>query len=296
LALKEKNMIYKTAVCIVLGCAAWAQSVNEAGGARPLFAAIERIQVTYGIAINYEDPPFQFEGDSVDVTEKVQTPDQRAASPNVRIRVPRGGELTWNPPSIRPGNIADALPVVAQIIAASESKGYPGRFRVLEVPGGLSVAPTAIRNEYGEWIQVTPVMATNVSFEARDRTMGELIDEVLRQVSQRRGVKIGLAGGPIGLLVHTRTSAGAQERSASEVLADLFQEVTRQTLPSAAPGVSSLLTYRVMFDPGLRYYLLTLTPAGGGAEQGRVPEAAPPATSSGGVFGGVRVPPTEKKP
>lgn len=270
-------------VFVAIGCmiCVRAYGQNEVNDPRPLLAAINQLQATYGVAINYEDPPFQFAGDSEDVTDKVQRPEQRAANPSVRIRIPRGGPLRWTPALIRQGNVADATPTVAQLLTLYQNEGYPGRFQMLHVSGAISVVPVAIKTERGEWHSVSPMFSTNVSIEARDRSAGELIEEILRQVSQRRGVKIGLAVAPIGMLSNVRTSIGLREVPAATILNDLFQEITRQAQPSGQ-SATSLITYRLLFDPGQRYYLLTLAPVPVKLEV----EDVPPARSSGGTFGG----------
>ncbi len=272
-------MPHKIALCLLAVVAVQqAQSLdeNEVDGARPLFAALNRIQATRVIPINYEDPPFLSADDSIDVTEKIQSPQQRAANPHIRIRIPRGGSLAWGPIPIRPGNVSDALPLVVQLIEASERKGFPGKFKVLGIPGGLSVAPTACRNERGEWTSVTPVMATEVSIEARDRTVAELIESLLQQIGQRRGIKVGLASGPVGMLASTRTSIGASGQPAGSVLAEAFLEITRQAKPATTP-MTSLFSYALLFDPGRRYYLLSVIPLPATSQADRVP----PATSIG---------------
>ena len=71
-------------------------------------AMVDHLQQQFGIAINYEDPPFAYKDDIRDITDQVQSPRQREANPNVRILVPRGGALSMPAVSVRHGQPADA--------------------------------------------------------------------------------------------------------------------------------------------------------------------------------------------
>ncbi|MBK9167950.1 MAG: hypothetical protein IPM24_10845 [Bryobacterales bacterium] len=241
--------------------------------------AVDHLQRNYRIAINYEDPPFQFEGDIQDITDQVQNPRQRAANPNARIRVPRGGRLAMPHVPVRPGVVADALPAIGQLLSAYEGAGFPGRFRLLQEADALTVTPVALRTAQGEWTTVTSVLSAPVSFDRQERAAAEVLDEVLKQVSAARGVKVGLAWLPMGAFATTRVNLGADRTPAASVLRDLFREITTQirgALVSSEAGV--LLSYRLLFDPGVRYYMLTVAP---------VPmPPSPPETNQSGSFGG----------
>jgi hypothetical protein len=252
---------------------------------RPLVAAIKYLQQTYRIAINYEDPPFQHEGDSVDVTDAVQNERQRQANPSSRIRVPRGGTLSIPDSSIliRQGVADDAMTVLSRLLVLHETAGLPGKF-VLQLRNGVpTVIPTAVKNTKGEWTAVTSILDQPVSFPQQERSAAELVELILREVTKRRGIKVELAAAPLQLFLQSRFAVGANEQTAASILGDVFQDLSRQAGP-AAKG-QTLLSYRLLFDSQLSYYLLTVSPV-------LLPVAplgfVSPATSDSGKLGGVQ--------
>ena len=122
-------------LCLVSGLALRAQSplhirVNHP---RPLEAALDELEATLGIPINYEDPQFQCANDFQNVTDQLQNAAQRAANPNARIIVPKGGSLELD--SILASSsptVADALSLANQLRVKHEANGYPGRFNVTQ--------------------------------------------------------------------------------------------------------------------------------------------------------------------
>lgn len=252
---------------------------------RPLVAAIKYLQHTYRIAINYEDPPLQHEGDSVDVTDTVQNEKQRQANPSLRIRVPRGGTLSVpdSSISIRQGVADDAMTVLSRLLVLHETAGLPGKFVLQQRNGVPTLIPTAVKNSKGEWTAITSILDQPVSFPQQERSAAELVELVLKEVTKRKGIKVELAAAPVQLFLQSRLTVGANEQTASSILGNVFQELSRQAGP-AARG-QTLLSYRLLFDSQLNYYLLTVSPV-------LLPAAplslVPPATSDSGKMGGVQ--------
>lgn len=246
--------------------AAWAVAFTQPAASiefrdpRPLAAAITHLQQTYGIALNYEDPPFQYEGDSVDITDQVQTEKQRQANPAARIRVPRGGVLSIpdSSISIRQGVAGDAMTVLSRLLVLHDAAGLPGRF-VLEQRNGIpALTPKAVKNARGEWTAITSILDQPVSFPARDRSAAETVELLLSEITKRKGVKVALAAAPVQLFAQARLTLGSNDQTAASVLADIFQQLSHQMSP-AAPG-RTLLSYKLLYDPQLRYFLLTISP------------------------------------
>lgn len=61
---------------------------------RPVAEAIRSLTARHPVVITYEDPRYEYSGDTLDVTEQVRNPlNRNAAGSAVRVLVPKGGLL-----------------------------------------------------------------------------------------------------------------------------------------------------------------------------------------------------------
>ncbi len=215
---------------------------------RPLEAALNQLESQIGIPINYEDPHFECADDIEDVTEQVQNAAQKAAHPNVRIIVPKGGSLALDSllPSIP--QASDALAAVTQLRQQHEASGYPGRFSVKAVRSVITVEPNAVRKSDCMWSGTSPVMERTISFPLQTRDATETLTLILNTLAHYTGVKIGLANLPMLSFVKRNVTLRANSEPANAVLVRLFERLS-------IPGPTPNLSYHLFFDPGLKYYL-----------------------------------------
>ena len=244
---------------------------------RPLEAALNQLEKEIAIPINYEDPRFQCASDIEDVTAQVQNAAQKAAHPNVRIIVPKGGSLAFD-------SLLPAVPQASDAVAAGtllrqqhESSGYPGRFSVKAVRSVITVEPNAVRGSDCTWSETSPVMEMAISFPVQARDATETLTLILNIVAQRIGVKIGIASLPILSFVKRNVTLGANEEPANAVLVRLFEQLSN-------PGPSSSFSYHLFYDPGLKYYLADISAVA--PVRAPTTESTPARAAPAGSFGG----------
>ena len=227
---------------------------------RPLISAVRYLQNTYRIAINYEDPPLEAASDIVDATDQVQSARQRLANPLIRLLVPRGGklELPAGNLGIRTGVPSDAMTVLARLIASHEAAGLLGKFTLGQVAGVPTIVPFSVKNTKGEWVPTVSIFSERITIPVIDRTAAQLTELILNEIAKKRGVKVGLASAPVQLFVSTHVKLGGTDVEAGVMLSQLFQELSSKA--GAAADVQNLLCYRALFDPQVRYYLVTISP------------------------------------
>lgn len=244
---------------------------------RPLLAAINAVQERSGIAINYEDVPIQFAGDKVDVTERVQSVRQRAANPGVRIEIPRGGAAVFSS-SIPGDHIADSLDnVILGFLEQHAAAAFPGRYNWDRAGAIPSVVPVGVRDQSGQWVQISSVLRKSVYLPTKERTAAALLEEIVKQVAEGRDFRIGVARAPIQLFTTTRLISGANGEAAADVINQLLIKLSAGHAKDSRSA--SIMSYRLLYDPGIKWYLLSIVPV-------RAPRPAseqmPPATAIGG--------------
>jgi hypothetical protein len=273
----------RAVVLVFVAIAGWAQQrvVIHVDDARPLGAAIGKLQDQARIAINYEDAPIQFAGDMVDVTDRVQNPQQRAANPNHRIRIPRGGRLSITA-TVSPGRESmDVQNALSRLIEAHAAAGYPGSY-VLDTKTAIPrVAPSAVRDERGRTVPVQSVLNKVIELPYQERNAYELLKLILEQVGKDQPFKIGVATAPWQMFASRNvTSGGVAGQTAAEAIDQLFVELSRNG-PND-PRTTSRMSYQLNYDPGIRWYALNV------ATVRWVPPPfvpLPPATAVGGKLG-----------
>jgi hypothetical protein len=110
---------------------------------RPLWAALDALEIAVGGAINYEDPPYENEADVHDFS----TPEQRATEPvGWALIGPREGHVTAEVQLPSTGKAADYEVVfdVNLLLASYRQNKLPGDFKVEQANGMLYVAPTKV--------------------------------------------------------------------------------------------------------------------------------------------------------
>lgn len=220
---------------------------------RPMMAFADKLQSMLNVPINYEDPRYENPGDMQDVTDAVVKNRAQFAS---RVLIPRGGPLTVTLPNSPLGmNAANLLSIFPLVTAAHRASGYPGTFDIANRNGSWYVEPTALRTATGISTTVRSVMATKIRLPFRQQTGSEALQAILSQVSQSIGVKIGIGAVPFAALANP-VNLGANDEAASVVLARLFSQLQP---PSPDGADVPRWSYRLLFDPGLRYYMFNTT-------------------------------------
>lgn len=243
---------------------------------RPLEAALDKLEKAIGVPINYEDPRFACPADVTDVTATVQSAAQRAANPNTRIIVPKGGPLSLDTSVPAKPQSSDALAAVTLLRVQHEARGYPGRFSVKQVGSVVTVEPNAVRTGDCKWEGATPAMETHISFPSQARAALDTLLLILKTLEQHIGIKVGLANLPMVAFANRSVTVGADNEPANVVLSHLFEQLS-------APGLISY-SYHMFYDPGLKFYMVDIgavQPVVAASQAATAPTSPPPV----GAFG-----------
>lgn len=211
---------------------------------RPVGAAMQMLERKYGVVITYEDPPYIHETDVEDQT----SPAWKQTHPNgPRALIPKSGSLkiTYQMPPgpIKPDEIRS---VIQKFLDAHAEKHNPGRFRVQQEGEMFHVLPIQVRESSGSLVSVNSILDTPISFPQQTRTLNETLEVITNSVSKARGIKFVIGTVPMNLLFRTSSRQGATNEKA------------RGALISALKATNSELSWRILYGPGMKWYVLNV--------------------------------------
>lgn len=219
---------------------------------RPLWGALDALEIMVGAPINYEDPPFENEADLQDVS----TPQQRAAQPGYHLLVPRSGQVMAQVQQAAAGiaSEGDVTFDVNLLLSSYRQNALPGDFKVEQANGTVYVTPTKILGANGAVRAVTSPLMTPISVPYAKRTVEETAQAIFDAVYSATGQKIVI--GTFPFWPTDTVSFGVNTEPARDALASLF------ALAGRGP-----LSYRLTFDPrpdSMRIfdYMINVQPAG----------------------------------
>lgn len=190
---------------------------------RALAVVIDEIRRRHGVAISYEDPPYEYPGDVVDVTRWVrrdldQFPEGRAP-PVVVPRMCRfQAEYEVDPATGDPTNLLDTLRAV---VSAYNSGDNPGKFKVEALPIGPCVMPMQVRDVSGVWRDIQPLLSTPLYLAFTNVSNHRALGAFLSALGSNTSVRV------IGSAVMQQRgglSLMAENETAREVLTRLLQD------------------------------------------------------------------------
>jgi hypothetical protein len=131
-------------------------------------------------------------------------------------------------------------------------------------------------------------METRISFSSQPRDATEALNLIRGTLSQLLGIKIGLGSVPILGFVNRTVTLGASDEPANVVLMRLFEQLSEH---NAIPAVvHPYYSYHLLYDPGLKYYLLHVSAVRTVITQTQ-PNATPTPPRPQGAFGSKPVKP-----
>ncbi len=233
---------------------------------RPVAKAVLEVERRSGVAINYEDPRIVFAGDLEDITNAVVTAEQREMAvrsgrgpvqiivPRSRVlAVPMAADATRRTPWSLDALTAALTSVVASNNALSDR---PASFRVTRINSALFVEPVDVRDESGARVATASVLSSPITLEQVPRTAVEALESILREASKAARVRIDVGALPMRLFA-SQVTIGANSEPANEVLMRLFRSLSRDGMASTVHHPSDL-SYRLLYDSQLRYYLFNI--------------------------------------
>lgn len=241
-------------VLLAFGCAAQAQTdVMTIQDPRPVAKALQQLEMLHGWQITYEDPPYVYMGDLVDVTRTVRSDLSGGRTAN-KVMIPKGGALSFpipivpvepltQPSTSRPSAAFDA---VRNVLDSDASIRGAEMFTVIQGGQLLHVVPTQRKSTSGRVEKVTPLLDIEISVESKERTAAELIDEICRSLSLMTKSTVVVGTVPAKLLMAHPTTLNASQESARSILDRLFDEID---VP---------LSWQLFYDPTLKWYVLNI--------------------------------------
>ena len=214
-------------------CALRGQVVVSNLDHRPLAGALDTLEKTLGVPVNYEDVPYENHADLVDVS----TAEQRAVYPGYHLFVPREGQV-----SATVSLAADGVTNVNLLLASYRQNLLPGDFAVEQANGMVYVIASEVLGSNGVMRTVASPMKTLVSVPFAERTVEDTVAIVLSAVSATTRAKIEIGSFPFRPT--DRISFGATQSPARDVLANVL-----------AKAANSPSCYRLLFDPQTGYML-----------------------------------------
>jgi hypothetical protein len=206
-------------------------NVNEP---RPLWSALDQLEVANpGVAINYEDPPYENLAD----VQHSATPQQQAAHPGFHLIVPRAGAISADITlSSTPEAAADVIGNLNRLLVSYRQNALPGDFKLEQANGVVYVTPITVLGANGSSREVTSPMTTLISIPSAKRSVPETAQAIFDAVSKATGLRFGIATFPFRPT--DQVTFAASNEPARDALARLF------ALVRSAP-----VSYRLLFEP-----------------------------------------------
>jgi len=220
------------------------QAISVVNSSRPAKVALEILQDRHGVVFTYEDAPYIHETDVDDDT----SPEWRQAHPNgLRALIPKRGSLEIDYyVSPGPTRSDEIRSVIQKILDTHAEKNYPGRFRLQQDGEVFHVIPMQVRDRYGRLVSVGSILDTPISFPAQELTGLKALELITNAVSRARRITFGVGTVPTNLLDHTSIRRGANNEKARDVLIDVLK------------ATNAKLSWRILYDPGIKWYALNL--------------------------------------
>src|SRR5262249_47065837 len=146
--------------------------------------------------------------------------------------------------------------VLGAIVEAARVNPSGGRFAVRQDGEMFHVIPTQVRDISGKWVQQTSILDTPISLYVEEQNYYQLIRAILAEVSNANGVEV---------ILNAPQFASTFEGQTGRVNAT--NQRARDVLMTALHAMSNRFTYRLLYDPGVKYYVLNVHLAAEPAEE-----------------------------
>ena len=237
---------------------------------RPVALAIAVLSERHGIAITYEDPRYEFEGDLKDVTSEVA---RSPIKPGQRILVPLGGalELTYSisPTSGKPEQV-DAL--IRKILDTHVAGGRGSQFELTQEGNTFHVVPVMLKCSQGTWKATTSVLNTPINVAIEQRSGIQMVDAICEALTAAARVRVVVGIEPWNAMANAQIVDGGTNEAAGAMLSRVLQQLTRQTAKRLGKDFERPFVWQLLFDPTTQSYALNLSLVKTQAEAAAKPE------------------------
>jgi len=198
--------------------------IIDVEGPRPLDAALSELRTRHGWAITYEELPLQYSGDTVDATLSVRR-DGDVTKPAL---VAKGGRLLFTYEAQPNGENAEA--VLLDLLREYRVSDPPFEFRLARTGDVFHAIARTSRNGRGVPEERAPLLDTKISIPPKERTVQEMLVEILAAVRAEVGGRLDPPGWASSLFVQTQVVGGADNESARSVLLRTLRATRRQVV------------------------------------------------------------------
>src|SRR5262249_12119995 len=155
--------------------------VDDINDARPLATAVRELEKRYGWIITYEEPPWEFAADLVDVTGTVRK-DYDPTKSQPKILIPRAVPLqfTYGVPDESPRS--DPMSVLPALLEAYELSGNRGKFRIISTGAVFHVVPSMSDNAQGIPTPRSSRLDVQIDLEPGERSVLQTVRAILGAV------------------------------------------------------------------------------------------------------------------
>lgn len=158
---------------------------------RPLADAIRELERRHGWVVTYEEVPYEYSGDLVDVARSVRK-DGDFTKP---VLVPKGGRLSFAYSEPLP-NGENEEAVLLELLRQYRASGLPGEFRLARTGRVFHVTPWTSRNALGVEVERQSALDARISIPEGDRTVDEMLTAIELAIYTETGWPIAV-GGPV---------------------------------------------------------------------------------------------------
>jgi len=204
----------------------------SANSPRPLMQILEAFWQKFGWVVSYEDPQFTAPQDL-----------SAAGQGDNSTQLPNGHDFAVDVAA----NAPDEEKTLGAVIAAYNQSKNPGRFELRKLPSeGFSIAGTAAYDNNGKISPQQVPFDIPITLPSQERKLGETVNAILQEVSNRSHIQFTLAVAPNSLLDNTKVTIGGNPVPARELL--------RQSLSAGQVK----MYWRLIFDPTSKGYFLDI--------------------------------------
>ena len=220
---------------------------------RALDAAVDQLHARYGWVITYQDPPYEYPDDLVNITPPGTMVDGILARKHM---VPRKRSVTVAYSEPKTGSPEDKHKTLDEIVKGFREAGA-GEFRIHHRGPVSHIVPKTVRRASGGWEQVSSLCDIEVSFPPAMRTIHESVMLILSQVSQRMGTHIFAGLMPWNRMLNGVYMTGAQNENACDALVEVLESVNFRRAEMHAPMIHG--TWAMLYDPTIKQYAFNVS-------------------------------------
>lgn len=224
----------------------------------PLLQALTSVRLEYGWRVNWEQAPGFSRLDVEDAT----APDWRSAHPDAKgVTRPSGGIFVSNLPSVSdPANVEAEFLVLAKLLEDYNATENPGKYKLRTDPGGqFTVVGVGVRDDRGALQDVSPVLDSAVTVAREPRNLYDTVVAILEAVHSETGKTVIMMSVPNNEFRDTRLTLGGKRVAARLLLQEALAYTQRP------------LQYDLSYDPDDPVYILNVSVARHGGDDGRMP-------------------------